>query len=240
MVLFAGELAAMLLGIACLPQAWIGPVGSDHQEWLRRHLRFGIRAMPSNLVIDLNTRIDVLLLAYFMSDAIVGVYSFVAVLAEGVFQVGVVIRTVINRRLVGVLVSRDHAGLRRLRHQTGRWSLAGTLLLAGAIGVGFAPAVSWLGLDRSLFQGQYALWILLAGVVACAVHSPIWMLLLLAGRPAAHTQLMLALCALNILLNIALIPAFGMLGAAIGTAVMFAAFPPMLTWTANKVLGMKL
>ena len=240
-ILFYGELAATLPGMLFLPGLRLHSFADAiHIDWITRHLRFGMQAMPSHLIIVLNTRIDILILAFFANDAIVGIYSFVALLAEGVFQVGVVIRTVINNRLVSMLLSRDYAGLQLLKWQAGRWSLFLTTILAGILLAGFAPVITWLGLNPALLQGELSLWLLMVGVVACAVHSPLWMTLVLSGRPVQHSQLMLALCALNIVLNITLIPLLGMLGAAIGTAIMLAAFPLMLSWTTKRILGVAL
>ena len=173
-VLLVGELAAMLSGVVALSSVWHGPLSTNYSGWLLRHFQFGIRAMPSHLITDLNARIDILILAFFSNDVIVGIYSFVAVLAEGVFQIGVLIRTVISRRLVGVLVSHDHSALRSLRRQSSRWSLILTLISAAVLSAVFAPAVSWLGLEASFVQGKFALWVLLGGVVACAMYSPLW------------------------------------------------------------------
>lgn len=236
-LLLSGEVITLAIGMALLRGIWRDTWSVDCRVWMGRHAVFGLKAMPSNLIVDLNTRIDVLVLAYFASDGLVGVYSFVAMLAEGVFQIGVIIRTVVSRRLVALLADDDHIGLRALRAQAGRWSLWLTLLPVAVLSVAFMPAVSLFGLDPAMGGGKVSLWVLLAGVVVCAVSSPMWMILVLAGRPTQHTQLMLALCALNLILNLTLIPLLGMLGAAIGTAVMLAAFPFMLRWTVRRVLG---
>lgn len=240
-ILLAGELIATLFGITLISKLWCRSIFNNTlSDWWRIHLRFGLKAMPSNLIIDLNTRIDVLILAFFANDSTVGIYGFVALLAEGVYQVGVVVRTVITRSLVRVLVRRDPSGLLPLKRQAGRLSLLFTILTAGILAAGFSMSVSWLQLDPALLHGQLALWVLLTGVVTCSVYSPFWMVLVLAGRPIEHTKLMLALCLLNIGLNVAFIPFWGMLGAAIGTAIMLATFPFMLSWSAKRVLGMDL
>lgn len=236
-ILFSGELLATLFGLVLLSSVWRRPILKNHFGWLLRHLRFGIQAMLSHLITELNTRVDVLVLALFVNDSLVGIYSFVALLAEGVFQVGVVIRTVINRRLVEVLAGRDYAGLKLLGRQTGCWSLILTMLVTGLLIAGFSPAISLLELDPTLLEGELALRVLLGGVLVCSPRSPFWMILIMAGKPIEHTKLMIVLCVLSIGLNVALIPLFGILGAASGTAIMLATFPFMLAWSVNRVLG---
>src|SRR4030095_6718684 len=101
LVLCAGEGGVALFGLAALGRDLLVRTGfKGDARWVVRHLSFGWHALPGNLITELNTRIDVLVLAVFVSDRIVGVYSFVAMLAEGVFQIGVVVRAVVNRRLV--------------------------------------------------------------------------------------------------------------------------------------------
>ena len=210
------------------------------REWIARHLRFGLTVMPSHLIVDLNTRVDVLILGLFASDSEVGIYSFAALLAEGVLQVSVVFRTVIARRLVKLVSQRDQAGFAALAQRVGKTSLAVSLLLALFVGGLFLPAVHTLDLDPAMADGMASLFLLLAGIVVCSRHTPMWMTLALAGRPKEHSVLMLALLLTNILLNFALVPQMGMLGSAIGTAAMFAMFPFMLSFSVKKVLGLSL
>ena len=240
-ILFFGELIAALSGAALLTMIWSRPFAKNtHGEWLGRHLSFGMKAMPSNLIVDLNTRIDVLVLAFFANDATVGIYSFTALLAEGVFQISGLVRTVNNSRLVSILIAKDQAGLFLLRRRSGRLSLFLTIGACVLLATMFVPAIELFGLDPALQEGRVSLFILLFGITLSAMYWPFWMMLLLAGHPFQHSILMMTLCALNIIMNVALIPFIGMLGAAIGTAVMLVVFPFMLSWATKRVLGMVL
>lgn len=208
--------------------------------WYRKHYSFAWRAMPSNLLIDLNTRVDVLVLGFFASDGAVGIYSFAALVAEGVFQIGTIVRTMITPRLVRALVERDAGQLASLRHGAGRASLVLTAVSALALAVVYTPAVRLFGLDPALAQGLNVLLILLAGVVATSFHSPFWMALAMGGRPGEHTQLMLLVVVCSVALNLALTPWAGITGAAIATATTFAAVPLMLRFAVRRTLGMRI
>lgn len=209
-------------------------------DWYRKHFAFAWRAMPSNLLIDLNTRVDVLVLGFFASDGAVGVYSFAALLAEGIFQIGTILRTMITPRLVRALAERDADRLAQLRHDAGRASLGLTALSALVLAVAYVPAVRLLGLDPALVQGLHVLLLLLAGVTATSFHAPFWMTLAMGGCPGRHTQLMLLVVACSIGLNLALTPWAGITGAAIATATTFALVPFMLRIAVRKSLGMRL
>ena len=64
--------------------------------WAREHCGFGGKAAVGNILIDANSRVDVLILGLFTSDRVVGIYSFAAMLAGGLSQLPVVLRTNIN------------------------------------------------------------------------------------------------------------------------------------------------
>ncbi|MCG8606222.1 oligosaccharide flippase family protein, partial [bacterium] len=65
-------------------------------EWMRKHFNFGMKALIGNILADLNTRIDVIMLGVFASDRVVGIYSFAAMLADGFNQLPIVFRTNVN------------------------------------------------------------------------------------------------------------------------------------------------
>jgi O-antigen/teichoic acid export membrane protein len=57
------------------------------RPWSGRHLAYGVKSFLSGVLLELNSRVDVLMIGWFHGDAMVGVYSFAAMIAEGVFQV---------------------------------------------------------------------------------------------------------------------------------------------------------
>src|SRR5205823_1017656 len=100
---FAGPYLAWCFLISELILA-IGLIGFVHKSivglglrhvarsWILRHLSFGMRGFFGGMLSDLNTRVDIILLGYFVSDASVGIYSFAAVFAEGFGQISYVIK----------------------------------------------------------------------------------------------------------------------------------------------------
>ncbi|MCH8331419.1 MAG: oligosaccharide flippase family protein, partial [Bacteroidetes bacterium] len=66
------------------------------REWFGKHFNFGIRALIGNVLLDLNLKVDVIMLGIFLSDTFVGIYSFSATIAEGIRQLTVILRNNIN------------------------------------------------------------------------------------------------------------------------------------------------
>lgn len=236
-ILFVAELIVLITSMIFMKELRFKSV-SFQRYWFIRHLHFGFQAIPSHLAIELNSRIDMLILSHFANDLIVGIYSFVALLSEGVFQVGVVIRTIINRRLVVLLLNKSNsAALQKLKWQAGSWSVLITVAASVMLSAGFSPVITKFGLNQELLQGEHVLWILLCGVSVCAFYSPFWMSLVLAGKPVQHTMLMLTLCALNVTFCLILIPRIGMTGAAIASALMLISLPFLLPRLVMRALG---
>ncbi len=241
-LLFAGELAGAFVGVGLLVTRLLKgtQIGQDQVNWLARHAVFSWRAMPSHLAIELNTRIDVLVLSVFVSPALVGIYSFAALLMEGVFQIGVVFRTVLNRRLTRSLADKNQNQISSIFKKWGSFSLWATLFTSMVLGTIFVPMIDLLSLDPGLKDGLPSLIILLVGATICARYSPFWMSLALGGHPLAHTRLMLQLCGINVFLNLAFVPFLGILGAALGTSIMLVLFPVLLKGLTKKTLGLEL
>ena len=48
------------------------------------------------MLIELNTRVDIIMIGIFMSDEKVGIYSFAALFAEGFYQLLIVLQNILN------------------------------------------------------------------------------------------------------------------------------------------------
>lgn len=236
----AGEIVVMVFALARTGRLLGEGTGHGLYAWTLRHWRFGVRAFPSNAITELNTRVDVLVLGVFASDQIVGVYSFAALIAEGVFQIGVFMRTIINNRLVAAVIARDQSALSRLLASVGRAVLLLSLVSGIAAWLLTPLLIDWFGLDPSLHSGSVVLALLLAGVIGGARFSPFWNVLLLAGRPGAHSLLMSALLLINLALNAVAIPLAGMNGAGGATALTLLVFPFILRIASRQLLGLGL
>jgi O-antigen/teichoic acid export membrane protein len=185
--------------------------------WWQRHLAFGGRGAVNGVLLEAHLRVDVMTLSYFVPDRSIGIYAFAMLFAEGLYQVPAVIRTVAYPRLVRFAILGDRGGLARL---TRRLSLAGGGGAAlGAIGIALVyPHLAGLFDPEYVRTGMPVLLILLAGMTLYAFVVPFDQLLLQSGLPGRQSVLMAAYVAANVALNVALIPRYGLTGAAIATA----------------------
>ena len=206
-------------------------------SWRGRHLRFGLRALPNGLLAESFVRIDVIMLGLFVSDAEVGVYSLAAFFVEGLVQIPVVVRTVVNPVFVKLLARDDQAAVAKLCRRAGGSSLAITLTVALGVFLLFPQLGPWLGEDL-VARARELLGILLWGPCVYAAFVPSDYLLLQAGLPGRQSALMTVNVLASVLLNGLLICYFGPRGAALATATAYGLSAVTLSVAAARWLGM--
>ncbi len=206
---------------------------------LGENFRFGNRALAGNLLLDVNTRVDVLLLGVFLNEVQVGLFSFAATVAEGVMQLPVLFRNNINpvlarawhkggAPLLGTVMQRNRRAFFRL--------LAPVVLATVPL---FAAALWLLDVQEEpvLVWAVYA--ILALGIALTSGYQPFLMLFNQLGRPGTQTVFITAYFLSNVLLNLALIPLFGIVGAATATTVSLLAMVVVLRTMAARTFGLR-
>jgi O-antigen/teichoic acid export membrane protein len=204
--------------LAILVFEFLATVGGPRRGALAEssaHLRFGVRGLLAGVILELNTRLDVIMLGRFLpEDASIGIYSLA---------------------LIG-----DRAGLSALI-QRGRRQ--GFLLLAGLgamAALGYPLGADLLMGDPAYRGGWLPFGLMIAGTVSAAAWLPFGQILLMGNRPGLHSAYMLSILAVNGVGNALLIPRFGLAGAALGTALSLAWSGQALRWLARRSLGVPL
>jgi len=217
--------SAVALGLVSLsvrrlrsPQlAYVAPVQAS-MTWL-------LAAAPLVLigtVEPLMNRTGVVLLGWAGDIRGAGIYA----VAFNVSFLAVLPRTAVNALFAPAaseLFARDdRSGLQALIVRTSAWTLAGTLGIALPLWFLAEPILAWFGHDFA--AGTGALRILLIGqVIAAGAGSQLY-LLTMTGHERVAALLVVLSAAVNVLVGVALIPSFGLRGAAIATTMAFVAW----------------
>lgn len=208
--------------------------------WLAEHLSYGLRGALSGIISDLNARVDVLMLGCFTTDKAVGIYVMAATLAEGFLQLPVILQRNLNPIIGKSFAERDMRKIEEASRRVRR------LLHPAMAAMGLAAALVYPLLIRWFFPGQDfgASWpvfcILATSVVLQSGYVPIGGILFQGGRPGAQTWLMLGSVLSNVVLNAALIPPLGIIGAAAATAVAYIIQAVLLVILARRLFGVRL
>ena len=189
------------------------------RKWILNHLEFGIKGLGSNVLLQMNTRVDVLVLGYFMTDFYVGIYSFVAIFIEGIYQLLIILRTVYNPLLVRLISDQKIEKLKSVINRGVRITYR-FMIIGGVIAVLIYPMGALVSEDTLLYLRSWPIFaILMSGIMLSSGYIPFGQILVQAGRPGLHTIMTLLLVVFNFTCNLLLIPVLGMVGAAAATAL---------------------
>ena len=208
--------------------------------WLSRHSWFGARVFLSGAILELNTRVDVLMLGFFLDARAAGIYSVAALVAEGAAQAVFAVRNNINPLLTPMVETRDVAGLRALSRKSVLY-FTPFMLTVTLVAWGLYPVFCQLMFPDPVFlTAQPVLLILLLGVTLSCGLMVFNMILSQAARPASHTLYVALILVSNFILNALLIPSMGITGAAVATATTYVISVFLLIILTRRLLGLRL
>lgn len=210
------------------------------RNWFSRHISFGSRGFLSGVLIEMNTRVDVLMLGYFMSDTIVGIYSFASTFAEGFAQLSTVIRQNVDPIIGRCFVEDNREKIREIALKIRR-TFYPIMAIIGCALVAVFPVLIWLvASNGENWQSWGVFVILVCGIVLASGYRPFIGMLLQGGRPGRYTVLIAGTVMGNVILNVCLIPVLGIYGAAVATACVYVLEVVALVVFVRKLFGIKL
>lgn len=232
--------AELLTTICCL--VYLLAAGLLHhlrlcRSWMKKHLVFGSKGVMAGIFLDLNTRLDVLVLGAMLNEQAVGIYSFAAMLVDGVQHILSIVRVNFNPILVKALRDNDHALAIRMLRLSKRYVTAGTAVLNLCLVVGFLVVVHFIIPGKALEEGISSLLILLGGFVLIAAFVPFDNLLMVSGHPGYQTFQTAAVTLVNIALCLLLVPHFGIEGAAMATIAGYMGGIALLCYLSPRLTG---
>ena len=187
--------------------------------WSREHRRFGLRAVGGGLAIDLNTRLDVLMVGAFFDNRVVGIYSLAAFFCEMLLQLPTALRRVIDPILAVRLAAGDERGVRDFVVRGVGLGIVVAPLIAIVAALLFHTVVRILTGSDAYAEGFQPFLILLVGAVVYGAFYPFFGLLGQAGHPGLQTALTVVVLVANVGCNLVLIPWLGLDGAAASASI---------------------
>lgn len=183
---------------------------------LRRGLVFGLKVHGGMVAFFLLLRIDQLMVRAFDGFRALGLYSLAVTLAE-------LLWLVTDPLAVALLPYQVRAGAdddRRLAFAMVRLSLLISATAAAVVWVLAPVGIRWV-FGPSFEDAAWLLRWLLPGTIALAAARPLWAVLLGDGRAALLSLLGVLALTLNIVLNLALLPTIGPVGASVASSAAY-------------------
>lgn len=208
------------------------------KNWIKVHFHFGSRALINGFLAETYIRIDIIMLGIFVSDRDVGIYSFAALFIEGLFQVPVVFRTLANPELVRLLKRGDKLATAGFCRKVAFMSL-GVFVIVGAGVIVVYPFLEPFFPNDLVNLSYPLLMILMGGLMIYSLMIPLNSIILQGGRPGRQSLIMMFNVMVNVVLNLVLIPPFGLYGAAVATAIAFIVSTIAINGATWKWLGFR-
>ena len=218
------ELILFLILIGYSSSLFSLKLSSSSLSFIKEHFNFGRSAFVGNLLLDINTRVDVIMLGYFTTDQNVGIYSFVLAIAEGILQIPVVFRNNINPIITKASVMKNVSEQLNLLLKKNIVSfykiIGGIALLTIAL---YPLGLFILGINEH-FMTYWILYAILVFAIALASgYLPLTMIFNQMKLPHIQSLFFLILFVINVIGNFIFIQWIGIYGAAIGTALSYVA-----------------
>ncbi|MNF38183.1 MULTISPECIES: oligosaccharide flippase family protein [unclassified Pseudomonas] len=194
-------------------------------------LRYSARSHPDLLFQQVILRSDYLLIGALLGSTALGEYAMATAAGELLFIVPEAVTTPLMKRLL-----QQEQGIERLTPLALR--LTATVMIAACVSMALVGEWLIVTLFGEAYQPAYpALLALLPGLLGLCYVSILRLDLLGKNRPGS-ISLVMGLCALfNLALNLLLIPAYGIVGAAVASSVAYLAVTVALLWLYCRLSG---
>lgn len=193
-------------------------------------LRFSLPLVFGGVLFDFAERIDILMIGLFRDEAQVGVYAVGSALARSLLVLVASTIPVVGT-LAAEAVGRGSADdIAKLHRTVTRWMLFFTAPLAAGLLLFPEEAVTLL-FGRDYASAAPALQVLVIAYLTGVLVGPVGLLLNTMGKTHWTLANMAIRTGVNVVLNLLLIPRFGILGAAWGTVIsLLVASGLLLSW----------
>lgn len=186
--------------------------------YLKDCLKYGYKAHLSNILTFVNYRADVFLVNFFLNPVVTGIYVVAVQIAESLWMLSSSVSTVLLPRLSEL--SKDENKRKYLTPLIARLVLLISAFVAILMAILIFPVIN-IFYGREYIDAAYVLLLLLPGIVIGSMTKIIANDIAARGKPQLNLYTSLLGSVTNIILNIALIPKWGIEGAAISTSLSY-------------------
>ena len=198
---------------------YFGITFSNYSQTTKKLLKFGAQIFGANAINMINYQADTLLIGYFLTATDVGHYAVAVGLSRFFWIIPQAVQTITYPTTSEYWTKNNHAALQKMIAKSMKNTAC--VLLPIGLGVGFfAREIITFIFGEEFIYAVLPLQILLIGTsINGSTSRAIGGSLSAVGRPDLDLKKVSISALSNIILNILLIPYFGIVGAAIATAV---------------------
>lgn len=190
-----------------------------YRQTTRKLLGFGAQIFGANAINMINYQADIVLIAYFLTATDVGYYAVAVGLSKFFWIIPQAIQTITYPATSEYWANNNHSALQTMIDKSMKYTAC--VLLPIGLGVGFfAGDIITLIFGKDFGYAILPLQILIVGTVGYGIAAKaIGGSTSAIGRPDINLKVIFVSAFVNIILNLLLIPRFGIIGAAVATTV---------------------
>ncbi len=181
------------------------------------HLRLGIKAYLIALFGFLLLRIDLFMVKYLLGAEQAGYYSIASTMADYVLMLPSVIGLILFPRLAAM---KDYQEKLRQAKKAAKGTALALFPILAVAGIAAKPVVAIL-FGKAFSPAAAAFLWLIPGVFAMGVETALVQFLNSLGYPVTIVWIWFSATVLNVLLNLWMIPAFGIAGASVASTICY-------------------
>lgn len=200
----------------------------------KKMFSFGWKIIAVNWVNQINYDADTILLGYFLTAADVGYYGVAIGLSRFFWLVPSAIQTITYPVTSEYWANTNHRALQTMIDKSMKYTAC--ILLPIGLGIGFfANDIVTLIFGKSFIYVVFPLRILIIGTVIYGIIKAVGSFFTGIGRPDLSLKIDSAGAIVNLVLNISLIPLFGISGAAFAAVASFVVMAILLIYLMIKI-----
>lgn len=205
-------------------------------SYIKKSISYGLKSYLSNLVTFLNYRQSLFFIGYFISPLAVGLYSVSINVAEKLSVFTQSISTVLLPKIASL---RTDAERNELTSIVSRFTL--TFMLILIIPIFFlSDFIVRVLFGLEYIQSSLFLKILLPGIAFLAVEKILSNDIAARGKPEVNMYVSIFNVVFSVILNLILIPIYGVLGAAVTTSFIYSVSFCIKSYLFSKITGERL
>jgi len=212
---------------------------SEYKKNIKMLASFGSRIVGANMISQIYYNIDTLMIGYFLTSIEVGYYSVAISLSRFFWLVPRAMGTVAYPAISEYWAKNDIQAISKLVDKSTKYS-ACMLIFAGMFVVFFAGDIIAFVFTPEFLPAVLPLAILIIGTVTSGVLRPIGAIFTSVGKVNLTLKISAIGAVGDVLLNIALIPTYGIIGAATATTASYALNVFITIFFLRRALAIKL
>ena len=213
--------------------------GGNFWVWFQNHLKFGSKSFLGGILVEMNSKVDILMIGFILSDKEVGIYSFSALFAEGFYQIFCVLQNIYNPLLSREISEGNKIKFSNIIKNNFSKSFIYFLPLGVFSSILYPYLINIITNKEEYLLSISSFIVLISGIVLASGYLPFYNIFNMCNLPGIQSFFLSSIVFINILANYILIPKFGILGAAFGTSFSMISSIIIFKYLIFKKLNMK-